>query len=361
MENQKSTQLKKNERILVIQTAFLGDIVLLTSFLKKLREIHPQADIALLTTQIGKEILTPNSWSIQLLSYDKRGKESGVAGFLRKAKELRSFHPTLVFCLHRSLRSSLLAKLSGSGKIYGFSEAVGAVFYTKKISRKIYEYEAEKNYALLSLEPGGVARSEELFPELSFTKNDEKEAAELLGNIAEKKFIAISPSSVWATKRWPAKYFAEAANAIWKEYSLVPVFIGANTKEDLECAELASEKFQEFSGIKPLNLTGKTKLGVLKAVLSKARIALANDSAPLHMAIAVRTPVVAIFGPTTKSLGFFPLAPEGKSLVAELKNLSCRPCGLHGHKVCPQKHFRCMLDLSPSEVIEKLNSILREN
>src|SRR3989338_4890292 len=107
MENQ-SPRLNKNERILVLQTAFLGDIVLATSFLKAVRSIYPRASIAILTTPAGVEVLNSNPWSIELIPYNKRANEAGFRGFLQKSKILRQWKPSLVFCLHRSLRSTLL-------------------------------------------------------------------------------------------------------------------------------------------------------------------------------------------------------------------------------------------------------------
>jgi heptosyltransferase-2 len=101
-----------------------------------------------------------------------------------------------------------------------------------------------------------------------------------------------------------------------------------------------------------------TSLGALKSVLSRARLVVANDSAPLHIAIAMGATVVGIFGPTTKELGFFPKAPPGKSATAELAELNCRPCGLHGHNACPLGHFRCMLDLKPEAVLKEAESLL---
>jgi heptosyltransferase-2 len=107
-----------------------------------------------------------------------------------------------------------------------------------------------------------------------------------------------------------------------------------------------------------LDLAGKTGLGALKSVLSRAKLVVANDSAPLHVAIAMGVPVVGVFGPTTKALGFFPMAPEGMAATAEVAGLVCRPCGLHGHHACPQGHFRCMLELSPETVLKEAETLL---
>lgn len=357
-QSQQQSPIKNLERIIVIQTAFLGDIVLTTSFLQALRKCAPQAKILFVTTKIGAEVLTPNSWNIDILVYDKRNSESGLRGFQKKVRELRRWKPDMVFCLHRSFRSVLLAKFSGAHTVLGFREASGQFLFQEAISRKEYIFEAEKNLALLKrIFP--VAANESLFPKLAVSEQDLFEAKKLLESLAGKKFAVYSPSSVWATKRWPAERFGEVAAKIEAEFGLAPIFIGGNTEDDLLCSAAAEAAWSSVSASKlGLNLTGKTHLGILKAILGQAEIVLCNDSAPLHIAIAMNTKVVAVFGPTTKALGFFPLAPEGKSVVAEVENLSCRPCGLHGHHKCPQKHFRCMLDLTPAQVIEKMRTIM---
>jgi heptosyltransferase-2 len=346
------------KRILVIQTAFLGDITLSSVFLSGLRLCFPQAKIYFLTTTIGAKLLQPNPWGITPIAYDKRGREKGVVGFFKKWRELEKFRPELTFCLHRSLRTALLARAAG-GKIYGFSDAAGAFLYDVKISRAASMYEADKNNALLAA--FAKERGVELprFPKLFTTEAEVSEAASLLSGIGE--FAVLAPSSVWATKRWPAERFAELGLELWRKHRLRSVIVGGNEIADLKAAEQLLKKYAAEAKpgeISPLDLSGKTGLGALKSVLSRARIVVANDSAPLHVAIAMGAPVVGVFGPTTRELGFFPLAPEGKAGVAELSGLDCRPCGLHGHHECPKKHFRCMLELTSSAVFAEVDKIL---
>lgn len=345
---------KRVERILVIQTAFFGDIAITAAFLEGARLCFPDAEIRFLTTPLGARLFEPNPWKIKPVAYDKRGKEKGVTGFFRKWRDLGAFQPELTFCLHRSLRSALLARAAG-GEIHGFADAAGAFLYDKKVSREGFAYEADKNNALLA--PFAKARGVELprYPRLFVTEQDRKEADKLLGDIGP--FAALAPSSVWATKRWPSAKFAELAAALWQKYKLRCVIVGGNDPADLAAADGLKKSVPPGTEA-PLDLTGKTGLGALKSVLSRARIVVANDSAPLHVGIAMGVPVVGVFGPTTRELGFFPLAPEGKAGTAEVSGLSCRPCGLHGHHECPEGHFRCMLELGSASVMEEVDKIL---
>lgn len=342
------------ERILVIHTAFLGDIILATPFLAALRELYPAAQIHFLTTPGGAALLEPNPWRIVPLSYDKRGKQSGVSGFLAQARRLREFSPDLVFTLHRSIRSTLLAKAAG-GEVWGFEEAVGSGLFRGRVSRKNLAYEAQKNLGLL--QSFGDGKDFSPFPILQTSAADELEADRLLGG--RKNFVVLAPSSVWATKRWPAERFGQLGARIQRELGMELVIVGGSAPEDQTAAAVLLEEFQR-SGEEtlPLNLTGSTGLGPLKSVLSRAKLVISNDSSPLHMAIAVKSKALGIFGPTTKELGFFPQATSGMAAVAELRGLECRPCGLHGHRSCPLGHFRCMLELEVNQVFLEAQKLL---
>lgn len=354
------TPPSRPKSILVIQTAFVGDIVLASSFLAGLRTLAPNAKISLLTTPAGVQLFSPNPWDIELIAYDKRGNEKGLLGFLRKARRLRQLSPQLVFCLHRSLRSALLAKVSG-GKIFGFRESAGSVLFDRRVSREGIAYEAEKNLALLAAWGGEVVKSFLPFPRLATSSQEEAAADSLLAEVTGQKFAVLAPSSVWATKRWPVEKFAQLALDLWRTRGLRSVIVGGKDAEDIELGKRLVEEFQKISGQSaplPLDISGKTSLGSLKAVLARPEIVIANDSSPLHIAIAMGRKVVGVFGPTTKELGFFPLAPKGKAAVAEVFGLSCRPCGLHGHRTCPEGHFRCMLELRPEAVLAATEKVL---
>lgn len=349
------------QRVLVIQTAFLGDIVLATSFLSNLRKLLPKAEIRFLTTPVGAKALETNPMGVVPIAYDKRGKDAGFGGFVRMGKQLRSFAPDLVFCLHRSLRSTLLARLSGAAQSFGFQDGVGSVLFDRRVRRPKNAFEAEKNQALLEAWAGERGRGLPLFPVLGLSEAEKREADSLLAGL--EKFVAFAPSSVWATKRWPAERFARVAELLWERKGLRTVIVGGKEQADIEAGAAIEEYFRAkgASAPMPLNLAGKTGLGGLKAVLARATLLVANDTAPLHVGIAMGTPVLGVFGPTTRELGFFPLAPAGKSAVAEHTQLECRPCGLHGHQVCPKKHFRCMLELEPEAVMKEAEGLLNRN
>ena len=343
--------------VLIIQTAFLGDIVLTSSFLRELRKILPSAQITLLTTPVGKEILTPNPWGVDFIVYDKKGKERGFASLMKKLGEARAVKPDLVFCLHRSVRSGVIARWSGAPAIWGFKEASGHLFYTDEVSRQDRVFEAEKNLRFLEAR-FNIPRGElSPYPELFCDERDRHTAEDLVGR---GDYAVLAPSSVWATKRWPADRFGELAARIVDNGSRV-VLVSGGSKEEKAVVDELMRAFKNARGDSSqlVNLAGKTSPGVLKAVLARAKFAVCNDSAPLHIAIAMGRPGVAIFGPTVKSQGFFPLA-EARWDVAENSGLDCRPCGEHGHNRCPKEHFRCMLQVSVDDVYGRLSKVWQQ-
>ena len=136
-----------------------------------------------------------------------------------------------------------------------------------------------------------------------------------------------------------------------EEIGLPVVLIGG--EGDIPIASAIAESCKK----RPHDLTGVTNLLESAAVISRARLAVTNDSAPAHIAAAVDAPVISIFGPTVQDLGFSPYSE--KSFVVDIGELYCRPCTTHGSARCPQKHFRCMLELQPAKIIEAAKSLLR--
>jgi heptosyltransferase II len=337
-----------SDRILVIHTAFIGDLVLAAGFFAALRKDHPKSEILFLTTKAGAEVYQPNPWNLRIEVYDKRKSDSGIDGFFRTAKKLRTFAPQITYCIHRSLRSALLAKIAG-GYLVGFQESAGSFLFQKKVSRVNRLFEAEKNISLLE-------KSEKFYPKLYSSESDRASVKQLLQG--KESFVVINPSSVWATKRWPAERYGELAWRLQSELGIESVIVGS--AEDVEVVDRMLQSFKKLAksaDTLPLNLAGKTSLGQLKAVLEKSQLVISNDSSPLHIGLAMGKKAVAVFGPTTRSLGFFPYAPEGMAKAVEHSGLNCRPCGLHGHHKCPLHHFRCMLEIEVDQVFREVKDL----
>ncbi len=356
------------KKILIIQTAFLGDLILLSSLFRLLRARFPEAELFAVMNPIGTELYEHNPWGVKLVIFDKRGTDKGPIGLWKLSRELRQFQADWCICLHRYSRSSLLALLSGAREVYGFKEAPFSLFFSGAVDRNASVFEAEKNLSVVQaalsrneMDPIQVNRSG-LYPELLVQEEDVAEALEVLPNFHNTSYVVISPSSAWTTKRWPAERFANVARQLYEQGQNV-LLVGGQSEED----ELVNQELSKLLAIEIKvsgdrdnwlkNMIGKTSIGSLRALISNAKLVLCNDSAPMHLATAYDRPCIAIFGPTTKELGFFPLAKSAETTILE-RRLDCRPCGLHGHKNCPKSHFRCMLEVDVANVIRTVESTL---
>ncbi|HEX2219800.1 MAG TPA: lipopolysaccharide heptosyltransferase II [Gemmatimonadales bacterium] len=317
---------------LVIQTAFLGDVILTTPLLTALAGRHGPVDVVV--TPDAATLLEGHPSVRDVIRYDKKGRDAGLAGFRRLATELRRRGYARAYLPHRSWRSALLALLARVPERTGFADSPAAITYTTRVVRSPAGHEVERLLALAGDGRPGV-------PAVSLALGAEDEAAAerwLAERGVPPGFTAIAPGSIWGTKRWP--YYPALAASL--EGPLVVV----GGEED---AELAGEVAAAAPG-RAWSAAGELSLRESAAVIRRARVLVTNDSAPLHLATAVGTPAVALFGPTVPEQGF---GPRGdRSLALGHAGLQCRPCSAHGPAVCPLGHHRCMRELRTETVAE---------
>jgi heptosyltransferase-2 len=165
------------------------------------------------------------------------------------------------------------------------------------------------------------------------------------GVAAGERMIALAPGSVWATKRWP--YYTELARALSADGRIVIVGGAEDSSLALEIRSAVPDA---------VDATGALPLLASAELIGRCSVIVTNDSAPLHLASAMGTPTVAIFGPTVPDFGFGPLAPS--RVVVGHETLTCRPCHRHGPRRCPLTHFRCMRELTPELVAERARTLL---
>ena len=320
--------------ILIIHTAFIGDIVLSTALVSKIKEKYPDSDIYYLTTPFGKEILKNNSKIKEIIVYDKRGKDKGFRAFISFVRKIRKLKIDVCLTPHRYLRSSILSFLSGAKIRIGYDNASLSFVFNKKIKYDRTKHEVEK---LLSFIDDSPNRYElEMYP----SEKDKIRIDTLLKNLSEnKKIILIAPGSKWFTKRWPEEYFRILIQNLVKRDDLLIVITGGKEEREIDL-NLDS---------KVLDLRGEISLLELAELTKRAILVVSNDSAPIHITSAFpNTRIVGIFGPTVKEFGFFPWSKNSK--VFEINGLYCRPCAIHGGNFCPEKHFRCMREITPDLV-----------
>lgn len=330
------------QRVAVIQTAFPGDVILSTPMFEALKEKFPGCETVAVVRPESAGLLErdPNVDEIEV--FDKYGVDKGITGIFGLAGRLRGC--ARAYIVQRHFRSALVALLAGIPVRVGFDNAQARWLYTKRVKYREDVHEVERCLSLLE-------RIERRYsPKIHIDRETSRNIRELLrseGIVGD--YAVVAPGSVWPTKRYP--YYPGLIHLIGEKLKLPAVLVGG--RGDIPDAQ----SIVEACAVRPHNMVGKTDLVESAAVISGAKIVFANDSAPAHISAAVGTPVVAIFGPTVPRFGFAPYSEN--SAVADVGDLYCRPCTRHGGKRCPQRHFRCMLELSPARIIETAELLLR--
>ncbi|TGN18645.1 lipopolysaccharide heptosyltransferase II [Leptospira idonii] len=353
-----------NQKILIIQTAFLGDLILSTPFFRAVKNLFPDSEIHLIVNQGTEQVLDGNPDIQKLIPLDKKRIKKNIFRFLEFAFSLRREKYDLVYSPHFSFRSSILSRLTGAPIRIGYKESGFSFLHTKSVSRpRLGPHEVDKLFSLLFSSESEYPRGRERRPYLYLKEADEKKFQTLSSSlkIAEKNYILIAASSLWETKRMPEEKFASVISLILRKRTENVILIGSKADLPIE------EKIRSLLGIEPLrekersrflSLIGKTSLSELSVWIQNAKAVISNDSSPIHFASAFNIPTVMIYGATVPAFGYSTLSEKQK--IMEITGLKCRPCGIHGGRICPESHFRCMLDQQPQKIFDSLEEILKE-
>lgn len=333
---------------LVIQTAFLGDVVLTTPLIRHLAARGP---VDVVTTPAGATLLARNPDVRETIVFDKRGAARGVRGLVRLARALRTRRYATAYLAQASMRSGALALLARVPERVGFATASGRRLYTRTVPFRDDLHHAERLLRLALDADAETAPRAALRPALYPDADDARAAEALLADagLGARPIVALAPGSVWATKRWPS--YAELAAGLAPRADVVVVGAAADGALAMEIVTRV-----RAAGGAAADATGRLSLLGSAALIARACALVTNDSAPLHLASATGTPTLAIFGPTVPEFGFGPLAPV--AAVVGHDALPCRPCDRHGPQRCPLGHWRCMRDVTPAEVLARLEDLL---
>lgn len=337
--------------VLIIQTAFIGDVVLTTPLIRAAKSCLPRARIDILVIPAAKNLLENHPDLDQVFIFDKRKTQKGLCQLRKLGQQLRQQQYDLVLSPHRSLRSAILALMTGAKNRIGFDTSAGAWLYTQKISYHQDWHEVNRNLALLaSLGCQINTERPQLFPADADYRIVDQRMQSASATVPENR-IAMAPGSVWATKKWPAGYFIQLAQDLIRAGKQIWLVGGA---EDASLgAQIAA---QVGAGIH--NVAGQLTLLQSAALIQRCRLLISNDSAPQHLGVAVGTPVITIFGSTVPEFGFAPYGAHNRVVEIEL---DCRPCGIHGHQKCPLGTLECMAKILPQQVFAVVQQLLAEN
>lgn len=330
------------QKIVVIQTAFLGDVIMSTPLIRAIRHTFPNAKIDILTIPATGIVFKHNPYINEILHFDKRKPLNKLISFFRVISQFRKRHYDLAISIQSSYTSSFLMLFGGIKQRVGFARQ-------KLLSSPVTHkrgYHVRIRYLKL-LKPF-VRQDFDAQTEIFFSDAEESSATEIVSNARSTRryVIGIAPGSVWPTKQWPQQYYTELLQMLTGIDANV-LLIGGPEEQEL-CQQIKVDANSDA-----LNYAGKLSVLESAAVISKIDLMICNDSAPLHIANAVQTDVFAFFGPTVRRFGCYPYRPNDKILEIDLY---CRPCGKHGGNHCPEKHFRCMLAMTPEMVFRQINS-----
>ncbi len=332
---------------LVIQTSFLGDVILTTPLIAELARRGP---VDVLVTPQGATALANNPDIRTVIRYDKRGTYGSALGLWQTIKEIRSHRPyDAAYLAQGSFRSGLLAMLTGARERIGFASSTGRVLYTKQIPYRPDHHHAQRVWSLSTPQASDTPTRDQIRPRLYPSDEDRAQVDRLIRNngVSIQPYVALAPGSAWGTKRWP--YYVDLAKRLADDFRIA--IIGSNAD-----AGIATEISSVLPADSVINGTGSLSLLASAELIGRAQAIVTNDSAPQHLASAMGTPTLSIFGPTVPEFGFGPLAE--RHIVAGHTGLSCRPCHRHGPQRCPLGHWRCMRELSAEYISSLLPQVL---
>lgn len=322
-----------SKSFLIIQTAFIGDVILATSLIEKLREKFPEAAIDFLLRKGNESLLLGHPHLREVLIWDK--KKGKIKNLLKLLGEVRNRKYDYVTNVHRFGSSGLITAFSGAAVTIGFDKNPFSFLFTKKVKHVIGEvHETVRNQQLIESITDSIALPPKLFPSSS--------DYEFVKSYTNAKYVCVAPTSVWFTKQWTKEKWIEMIQSLPNEFTVY--LLGAPS--DAAASETIVAGVNDK---RVINLSGKLSFLQSAALMKTAQMNFVNDSAPMHLASSINAPVTAVYCSTVPAFGFGPLSD--RSFVMETKEkLACRPCGLHGHRQCPEGHFKCATTISAQEV-----------
>jgi heptosyltransferase-2 len=321
------------KHFLIIQTAFLGDVILCTPVLSEIRRIYPEAKIDVVVRKGNESILANNPHIHQLVIWNK--KEGKYISLVKIIKQLRQNRYDEVINLQRYSSSAIMTLFTKSKMKIGFSSAAMRWVYHKVVPHSLSsgKHEVARNLSTIQHHGAKELVRPEMFPsEADF---------EFVENYKNQPYYCLAPASVWFTKQLPKEKWIALTTLL---ETTGKVYLIGGPDDLVLCDEIAKENASVEV------LAGKLNLLQSAALIRDAKMNYVNDSGPLHIASAMNAPVRAFFCSTIPDFGFRPLSDDSKVIQTD-ENLSCKPCGNHGFKACPQGHFKCGFQINVADSI----------
>ncbi len=342
------------QKILIIRFSSIGDIVLATPLLRVLHKRFPTSHIDFVVRKEYAQLIQDNKNLNHVYEFDTG---TGFLGLRELKKQLRVKHYDLIVDIHNSLRSQYLRWMLGANDVVVICKRIFARSMLIRLKKNLYRsaisvadryIEPVQKYGVANDGKGlEICIADEIRSRtLSNMKN--------LGINKSNTIIGFCPSAKHATKCWPKERFAELGIRLVKENNAKILLLGGTA--DIErCLDIADAINNATRKGNAIDLSGELSLLENAIAMEACTLMVTNDSGLMHIAAAMKKKVVAIFGPTVREFGFYPIGEE--QIVLERKGLYCRPCSHIGGKICPEGHFRCMKEIQVEEVIKSILDI----
>ena len=331
-------------KILIIQTAFIGDVVLATGILEKLHQRFPDAEIDFLVRKGNEPLFSNHPFIKNVLIWIK--KVDKYKNLLQLIKTIRSNKYDLVVNLQRYAATGVMTVFSGAKTTIGFDKNPLSFLFSQRIKHHFSGnngevlHEIERNHLLINSITDNIPAKPRLYP----SADDESFVREY----KTRPYICIAPASVWFTKQFPKEKWISLINEIPSVY---PIYLLGAPSDKALCDEIIANKTHPSV----TNMAGQLSFLQSAALQKGAMVNYVNDSAPMHFASSVNAPVAAVYCSTVVGFGYGPLSD--KSFVIETQQpLSCRPCGLHGKKACPLGHFDCANNITNEQLLSAIDN-----
>jgi len=315
------------KKFLIIQTASIGDVILTTPVIERLHNAHPNSVLDILVKKGNEQLFDGHPFLGQVITWDKKKRK--YSGLLNILKTVRREKYDVLVNMQRFTSTGFITLFSRAKYKTGFDKNPFSRFFDLRVPHRIGEdsllHEAERNLELIREITVDDASGIKLYPQ--------KEHFSKVMGFKKSRYICIAPASLWFTKQFPEEKWIEFINTLEDNISIYSL----GSAEDRNLCDRIVRKVKS-NNVK--NLAGDLNLLETAALMQDAVMNFVNDSAPQHLASAVNAPLTAIFCSTIPDFGFGPRSDDSVIIETE-ETLSCRPCGLHGLRKCPEDHFRC--------------------
>ncbi len=332
------------KRILVVTVNWLGDAILTTPIFKALKERYPDSYIGVMAPERVTDVYRNNPNIDDVIVFDEKGKQKGFKEKIKFIRILKEKKFDTVYLIHRSLTRALLCYFAGIKTRIGYSRFKTSFILNKRVPAPYIPVHRQEYYLNLFTQTG--IEIEDKIPQVFIPKDvNEKIKMTLTRQKGQHKYlVGVNPSANWDLKRWPKEKFAQLADRLITELNCAVFFIGAKKDERVIRAVI------RLMHQTPYNLCGQTNVKELAAYVESMDLFISNDSGPAHLAAALGTKTLALFGPTSTQI----TSPKGKKVTLLQTNVGCKiPCY---DLTC--KENICMKSILVTEVFEKSKSLL---